>query len=103
MPKLSLEETIKAYTNENGFAWGINTVMKSLAPGVSHDLTSAGEFIIDRWGYAFTQTSKASIQQNAGSVTPPAGFTNYSIRMGTTCWSNISFKKEVSRSADGLH
>ncbi len=38
MPKLSLEETIKAYTNENGFAWGINTVMKSLAPGVSHDL-----------------------------------------------------------------
>jgi hypothetical protein len=31
--KLSMEETIKAYTNEHGFAWGINTVMKSLAPG----------------------------------------------------------------------
>jgi hypothetical protein len=53
MPKLSIEETIKAYTNENGFAWGINTVMKSLAPGVSYDLTSAGEFIIDRWDSAF--------------------------------------------------
>jgi hypothetical protein len=47
--KLSIEATIKRYTNENGFAWGINTVMKSLAPGVSHDLTSAGgTFIIDR-------------------------------------------------------
>ena len=49
MPKLSIEETIKAYTNENGFAWGIDTAMKSLAPGASYDLTSAGQFIIDRW------------------------------------------------------
>ena len=48
--KLSIEETIKKYTNENGFSWGINTVIKSLAPGVSHDLTSAGgTFIINRW------------------------------------------------------
>jgi hypothetical protein len=48
--KLTIEETIKAYTNENGFAWGINTVMKSLAPDASYDLTSAvGTFIIDRW------------------------------------------------------
>ena len=48
--KLSIEETIKAYTNENGFAWGINTVMKSLGPNASYDLTSVGgTFIIDRW------------------------------------------------------
>jgi hypothetical protein len=48
--KLSIEETIKKYTNENGFSWGINTVMKSLASDASYDLTSAGEtFIIDRW------------------------------------------------------
>jgi hypothetical protein len=47
--KLNIEETIKAYTTEYGFAWGINTVMKSLAPGASYDLTSAGQFIIDRW------------------------------------------------------
>jgi hypothetical protein len=49
MSKLSIEETIKAYTTEHGFSWGINTVMKSLAPNTSYDLTSAGEFIIDRW------------------------------------------------------
>ncbi len=39
--KLSIEATIKRYTNENGFSWGINTVMKSLAPDASYDLTSA--------------------------------------------------------------
>jgi hypothetical protein len=31
----------------------------------------------DRWSAFATQNSKFTIQQNAGSVTPPAGFTNY--------------------------
>jgi hypothetical protein len=43
----------------------------SVTPTVSTAIT------LDRWGYAFTQASKASIQQNAGSVTPPVGFSNY--------------------------
>ena len=47
--KLSVGATIKRYTNKNGFVWGINTVMKSLAPNASYDLTSAGEFVVDRW------------------------------------------------------
>jgi hypothetical protein len=63
MPKLSLEETIKAYTNENGFAWGINTVMKSLAPNASYDLTSAGGiFIIDRWDSPLPQPTSQEIR-----------------------------------------
>jgi len=45
--------------------------------GASVTPTVSTAYTLDRWGYAFTQTSKASIQQNAGSVTPPAGFTNY--------------------------
>ena len=60
--KLSTEETIKAYTNEHGFAWGINTVMKSLAPGISHDLTSAGDFIIDRWDSDLPQPTSQEIR-----------------------------------------
>jgi hypothetical protein len=32
---------------------------------------------LDRWQAAYSQNSKYSIQQNAGSVTPPVGFTNY--------------------------
>jgi hypothetical protein len=32
---------------------------------------------LDRWGFGITQASKFTAQQNAGSVTTPAGFTNY--------------------------
>ncbi len=36
-----------------------------------------GQFSVDRWVTYNTQASKYTSQQNAGSVTPPAGFTNY--------------------------
>jgi hypothetical protein len=61
--KLSIEATIKRYTNENGFQWGINTVMKSLAPDASFDLTSAGEFIIDRWDSPLPQPTSQEIKE----------------------------------------
>jgi hypothetical protein len=61
--KLSIEETIKAYTNENGFAWGINTAMKSLAPGTNYDLTCVGgTFIIDKWDSPLTQPTSQEIR-----------------------------------------
>jgi hypothetical protein len=34
-------------------------------------------YALDRWFGEGSQSSKFTIQQNAGSVTPPAGFTNY--------------------------
>jgi hypothetical protein len=45
--------------------------------GASVTPTISTAYTLDRWAYVFTQASKASIQQNAGSVTSPAGFTNY--------------------------
>jgi hypothetical protein len=41
--------------------------------------TSSGTsvFTVDRWRAGYTQTSKFTAQQNAGSVTAPASFTNY--------------------------
>jgi hypothetical protein len=39
--------------------------------------SGANTYTLDRWsGYA-SQASKYTVQQNAGSVTPPVGFTNY--------------------------
>jgi hypothetical protein len=38
---------------------------------------SGGTYVLDRWNYIATQASKFTIQQNAGSVTPPVGFSNY--------------------------
>ena len=37
----------------------------------------SGQYLVDRWLYLASQASKFTAQQNAGSVTPPAGFTNY--------------------------
>ena len=60
--KLSVKATIKSFTNENGFAWGINTVMQALVPKASYDLTCAGDFIIDRWDSIFPQPTSQEIR-----------------------------------------
>jgi hypothetical protein len=44
--------------------------------GASVTPTNA-QYTLDRWYFSLAQTSKLTTQQNAGSVTPPAGFTNY--------------------------
>ena len=40
-------------------------------------VTANNQYTIDRWLAAASQTSKYTVQQNAGAVTPPAGFINY--------------------------
>jgi hypothetical protein len=35
------------------------------------------QYTLDRWFASLSQASKFTVQQNAGSVTPPAGFNNY--------------------------
>jgi len=52
-------------------------VIDQRAAGASTTVTTGGYFSCDRWQVGSSQSSKFSIQQNAGSVTPPAGFTNY--------------------------
>lgn len=48
--KLTIKQIIEKYNNENGFAWGINTVIDSLKPEVEYDLsTENGKFIINKW------------------------------------------------------
>jgi hypothetical protein len=55
--------------------------------GASVTPTTTGTYILDRWQGRLTQASKYSVQQNAGSVTPPVGFTNY---LGVTSLSAFS-------------
>jgi hypothetical protein len=47
--------------------------------GASVTMTNAGgfQYSLDRWCMYISQSSKCTIQQNAGSVTPPVGFINY--------------------------
>ncbi len=44
--------------------------------GASVTIT-ADAYTLDRWLARASQSSKYTVQQNAGSVTPPTGFTNY--------------------------
>jgi hypothetical protein len=46
-----------------------------------------GQYVLDRWKQLQSVASKYSVQQNAGSVTPPAGYTNY---LGVTSLSAYS-------------
>jgi hypothetical protein len=48
---------------------------------------TSGGYSLDRWQNIYTQASKFTVQQNAGSVTPPTGFTNY---LGVTSSSAFS-------------
>ena len=45
--------------------------------GASVAVLAADTYTLDRWSSYASATSKLTIQQNAGSVTPPVGFTNY--------------------------
>jgi hypothetical protein len=54
--------------------------------GASVTPTNA-QYLVDRWSANVSQASKYSVQQNAGSVTPPAGFINY---LGVTSLSAYS-------------
>jgi hypothetical protein len=55
--------------------------------GASVTITSDGQYSLDRWITRNSATSKISIQQDAGAVTPPAGFTDY---LGVTSLSSYS-------------
>jgi len=48
---------------------------------------TSGQYLVDRWEAQLSAASKYSVQQNAGSVTPPAGFVNY---LGATSLSAYS-------------
>jgi hypothetical protein len=55
--------------------------------GASVTPTTAETYTLDRWCAFTSAASKFSVQQNAGSVTPPAGFTKY---IGVTSLSAFS-------------
>jgi hypothetical protein len=55
--------------------------------GASVTPTADGQYTLDRWKVALTQSSKFSVQQDAGAVTPPTGFNDY---LGVTSLSAYS-------------
>jgi hypothetical protein len=50
---------------------------RNAGASVTASAVAANTYTIDRFAYVVTQASKFTVQQNAGSVTPPVGFGNY--------------------------
>ena len=65
---------------------------------------SDGVYSLDRWRLFASQGAKYTVQQNAGSVTPPTGFINY---LGTTSSSSYSVISSdyfaISQVVEGLN
>ena len=55
----------------------INGAMMIDQRNAGASVTPNGSYTLDRWLGQNSQTGKYTVQQNAGSVTPPVGFTNY--------------------------
>jgi hypothetical protein len=65
---------------------------------------TGGTYTLDRYFYQLSQASKATIQQNAGSVTPPTGFTNYLGVTSTSAYSSgVSDFFRIFQSIEGLN
>ena len=48
--KYTTKQVIEKYTNENGFSWGVNTVMDSLIRNTEYELKAwEGNYTLERW------------------------------------------------------
>jgi hypothetical protein len=65
-------------TMRNRIINGAMTIdQRNAGASVTASTTAAFVYTLDRWAYAASQASKFTVQQDAGAVTPPAGFSDY--------------------------
>jgi len=80
---MPIQTAIDSISNSQGSPFGFKN--RIINGGMVIDQRNAGAsytpvtntYYLDRWEYEVSQNSKLTGQQNQGSVTPPAGFTNY--------------------------
>jgi len=90
---MAIQTAADSITSNQGSPYGFKN--RVINGGMAIDQRNAGAsvtptastYTLDRWYFDVSQSSKASVQQNGGSVTPPPGFTNY---IGITSTSNYS-------------
>ena len=77
------------YVLKNRIINGAMTIDQRYAGAATANTISG--YVIDRWQVIQSTTGKLIAQQNAGSVTPPVGFTNYfwrNLTVSVLGWSN---------------
>jgi hypothetical protein len=93
---MPIQTAIDSISNSQGSPFGFKNriinggmVIDQRRAGASVTMTDAF-FTLDRWQCYVSQSSKGSVQQNAGSVTPPDGFRNYLGFTSSSAYSVIS-------------
>jgi hypothetical protein len=93
---MPIQTAIDSISNSQGSPFGFKNriinggmVIDQRNAGASLTVT-ASAFTVDRWEAIVTQSSKFTVQQNAGSVTPPVGFRNYLGVTSTSAYSVVS-------------
>jgi hypothetical protein len=72
--------------------------------GASVTGSTTNPFSVDRWQTVSSQNSKFTAQQNAGSVTPPAGFINYLGITSSSAYSIVAADQfRIFQSIEGLN
>lgn len=72
--------------------------------GASVTGSTTNPFSVDRWQTVSSQNSKFTAQQNAGSVTPPAGFINYLGVTSSSAYSIVAADQyRIFQSIEGLN
>jgi hypothetical protein len=72
--------------------------------GVLITSPTSPQYLVDRFWYRSTQPAKINAQQNAGSVTPPAGFINYLGMTSTSAYSVLTTDRfNIAQSIEGLN
>lgn len=82
----------------------INGAMMIDQRNAGASVTPNNQYTLDRWQFLNSQTGKFTLQQNAGGVTPVAGFTNYLGVTSTSAYSVLSTDYFViSQPIEGLN
>ena len=89
---------------KNRFINGAMVIDQRNAGASVTNAVSTSQYCLDRWNMSSSVASKYTVQQNAGSVTPPVGFNNY---LGVTSLSAYAVAStdyfRISQSIEGFN
>jgi hypothetical protein len=96
----SLPAASSPYVLKNRIINGAMVIdQRNAGASVATTTAGSGTYTLDRWQYFVSQTSKFTVQQDAGAVTPPVGFNDYLGCTSSSAYSVLSTELFLIRQA----